>query len=751
MRYCEMHFDSSYFEDETREGFYIPGMVKRSWAVQMEVLNVIADICEKNGIRWFADCGTLLGAVRHGGFIPWDDDLDICMLREDYIRFNKVVRDSVPEGYRVLNLEFEDEYDNFITRVTNSSAIGIGVDYLKNNHGFPYVAGVDIFPLDYLMENDENEEERRVQAYTLWNLAEDIKKEKVKLSDDELAACVHEIAGITLDSRLPQVARLLRVIEKVFKKYDGEKSDKVALMPYYIKNKGHIYPTEYFRESVRLPFEQMLINVPAAYSDVLTIEYGNWFEVSKKGGVHDYPFYSEQEKILLANKGTVPYHYVFSGIDKSIEEDRKKHAILTDEKAKLLSSLDDKHQQVITFIDKKNIPMAMNLLVQCQDVAITVGTAIDEEQGDGQPTVNLLENYCEMVYELHEKLVASERVNTYQERKKLSKLLMAIQDSYRNDIKRNGKIIFMPVKASDWSGMERLYNEFVTNSENDVYVMPVPYAKRDDNGIPLTEAEAETGFPENLPLIKYSQFDFNKEHPDMLVIQNPFDEYESGMTVHPFFYAKNLIKYTNRLVYCHSFLIDDIEDGDEKSLATAKQYIVSPGVLYSDEIYVPSDNIRSVYLKVLCSMTGESSEQEWEQKIKVLKSEASEDRDTLGEISNKKKILFYTGLSDYYVYKDVAIEWVRNSLKKFEAQKDRLDVIWVQEDELGDNLAVVCPSVYEQYIDLRERFVANNNGSISSIRDIKKLISSTDAYYGSAGYVMNLCTREKIPVMMRNL
>ncbi|HCL00894.1 MAG TPA: LPS biosynthesis protein, partial [Lachnoclostridium phytofermentans] len=170
-----MHFDSSYFEDETREGFYIPGMVKRSWAVQMEVLNVIADICEKNGIRWFADCGTLLGAVRHGGFIPWDDDLDICMLREDYIRFNKVVRDSVPEGYRVLNLEFEDEYDNFITRVTNSSAIGIGVDYLKNNHGFPYVAGVDIFPLDYLMENDENEEERRVQAYTLWNLAEDIK------------------------------------------------------------------------------------------------------------------------------------------------------------------------------------------------------------------------------------------------------------------------------------------------------------------------------------------------------------------------------------------------------------------------------------------------------------------------------------------------------------------------------------------------------------------------------------------------
>lgn len=746
-----MYFDNSYFEDEIREGFYIPGMVKRSWAVQMEVLNVITNICEENGIRWFADCGTLLGAVRHGGFIPWDDDLDICMLREDYIRFNKVIRDSVPEEYRVLNFEFEDEYDNFITRVTNSSGIGIGVDHLKNNHGFPYVAGVDVFPLDYLMKNDEDEEKRRVQALTLWCLAEDIKKEKVKLSDDKLAAHVHEIAGITPDSRLPQVARLLRVIEEVFKNCHGEKSEKVALMPYYIKYKSHIYPAEYFRESVKLPFEQMFINVPAAYSEVLKIEYGNWFVASKKGGVHNYPFYKQQENILLANKGTAPYHYVFNEIDNSIKEDRKRHAILVDEKGKILSSLDDMHQQVITFIDKKNIPMAMDLLVQCQGAAITVGTAIDEEQGEGHTTVKLLENYCEMVYELHEKLLASERVNTFQESKKLSKLLSTIQKSYRNDIKRKIKIIFMPVKASDWSGMEKLYNEFVKNGENDVYVMPVPYTLRDNNGIPLTEPKEETGFPENLPLIQYSQFDFNKEHPDMIVIQNPFDEYESGMTVHPFYFANNLKKYTDNLVYCHSFNLDDIEDGDEKSLATAKQYIVSPGVLYADEIYVPSDNMRNVYLNVLCSMASKNSKWEWEQKIKVLKGEDSEDMDTMGNITDKKRILFYTSLSDYYTYKDVAIEWVKNSLKNFEVQKDRLDVIWVQEDELRDNIEMVCPSIYEQYIDLRDRFVEISNGSISSIRDIKKLISSADAYYGSAGYVMNLCTREKMPVMMRKI
>ena len=79
-----MRFDNSYYNDEVRENFYIPGMIKRSWASQIEILEKVRDICEKHGIRWFADYGTLLGAVRHHGFIPWDDDIDLWMPRKDY-------------------------------------------------------------------------------------------------------------------------------------------------------------------------------------------------------------------------------------------------------------------------------------------------------------------------------------------------------------------------------------------------------------------------------------------------------------------------------------------------------------------------------------------------------------------------------------------------------------------------------------------------------------------------------------------
>ncbi len=78
-----MHFDESFFEGEERNGFYISPIMKRAWAVELDILEVISKICRKYQIRWFAESGTMLGAVRHNGFIPWDDDIDISMLRPD--------------------------------------------------------------------------------------------------------------------------------------------------------------------------------------------------------------------------------------------------------------------------------------------------------------------------------------------------------------------------------------------------------------------------------------------------------------------------------------------------------------------------------------------------------------------------------------------------------------------------------------------------------------------------------------------
>ena len=94
-----MQFTQDFFKPEIREGFEIPAMMKRAWAAQMEVLQVVADICEENSLQYFADWGTLLGAVRHQGFIPWDDDIDICLKREDYNHLVSILPQQLPHGF----------------------------------------------------------------------------------------------------------------------------------------------------------------------------------------------------------------------------------------------------------------------------------------------------------------------------------------------------------------------------------------------------------------------------------------------------------------------------------------------------------------------------------------------------------------------------------------------------------------------------------------------------------------------------
>lgn len=287
-------FPEEYFKGEEREGFYVEEMMKRAWAAQIEVLEMIDVICKKYSIEYFADWGTLLGAVRHKGFVPWDDDVDITMKRADYNRFIAVANKELPKGCFLHSIYTDENYNELFARVVNSHQVNYTEEHLRHWHGCPYIVGVDIFPLDNL---PKDEEEERIQCNLLKILLQLLKDFWAKKQDKEnIIKQVEKMCGVTIDRTKNIKNQLLRVVDSVRQIYDEDGGDYTQLTQYIFVNRYRI-PQQCYSDAVRLPFETIEVPVPKDYDTVLRKMYGDYQKPIRREN-HDYPFYKKQKEIV---------------------------------------------------------------------------------------------------------------------------------------------------------------------------------------------------------------------------------------------------------------------------------------------------------------------------------------------------------------------------------------------------------------------------------------------------------------------
>ena len=280
--------------DEFRAGFLVTTQRKKLWNVQLHLIDEFARICRKHDLKWFAYAGTLLGAARHGGFVPWDDDVDLAMFRPDYERLKMIIADELSPEYR---LDFW--YDYAVEGERNPNRLPtISRKVFDSNAWWPSTASyfkirdertsmiewadrpnvsqgicIDIFPLDPVPPFDNQKR------------ADDFKF----ISDLMLAVSSPQSLNL---NEMPSKARkyFRALIKKPFRDRALEYENFLASHWFESEYSAHInsifayrreyeWRTEYWRELVELPFERLKLPAPSDYDKVLSAHYGDWHEL----------------------------------------------------------------------------------------------------------------------------------------------------------------------------------------------------------------------------------------------------------------------------------------------------------------------------------------------------------------------------------------------------------------------------------------------------------------------------------------
>ncbi|MCM1542993.1 MAG: LicD family protein [Blautia sp.] len=289
-----LDFPAEFFHEEVRSDFRVEEMMKRVWAAQLEVLVVVEQVCAQNGLRYFADWGTLLGAVRHKGFIPWDDDMDICMLRGDYDKFLAAAEKELPDEYRILDLNTNIEWDEVFARIINSDTVSYSEERLGKFHGCPYSVGIDIYPLDELPEDPQLERCHTELFSTVFSCACLYAKEPSEVM--EILPDLEKLCNIKFDRSKNIRHQLFQLADAIGKEYHNSESPIITHMVNHAK-KGLIMRKEWFEKTVYLPYEYFAIPAPSNYDAVLTAQFGDYMTPVRYAADHDYPFYKKQQKI----------------------------------------------------------------------------------------------------------------------------------------------------------------------------------------------------------------------------------------------------------------------------------------------------------------------------------------------------------------------------------------------------------------------------------------------------------------------
>ena len=277
----KLKLPDDFLNEEYRDGYFVSNQMKKNWAIQLDLLAEFDRVCKKYNITYSLDSGSLLGAVRHKGFIPWDDDIDVIITRPNYNKLLDIVlnNNEFKEPYFFQCAYTDKNYVRGHAQFRNSDTTGILKSEFNCDCKFNQGIFIDIFILDGIPE-DEKEKK---------------KQNKILCKYKRLFRCYNDVF---IKGETNIIKKILKIIyRKIFKRnclildyknlentltevYDKCKAvDKIL---FRLNNCKYQIPKEIFSEVVYVDFEFLKFPIIKDYDYLLKIYYGDDYRIPKK-------------------------------------------------------------------------------------------------------------------------------------------------------------------------------------------------------------------------------------------------------------------------------------------------------------------------------------------------------------------------------------------------------------------------------------------------------------------------------------
>lgn len=271
-------FTEDFLKEDTRCEFFCDTRRKKIWLVLLDLAMEFDRFCTAHGLQWFLVGGSMLGAARHQGFIPWDDDIDIGMPREDYDRM-LALKDCFASPYELQAPGITPDYFFTYARLRNTRTSALNAKYALQ--GFNMGIGLDLLPMDEWDPDGAEPIYDRIRDLCIDN-SNYMRRSNPDLPERDRARAAAWSGRDPMEN--------IREVEALARQFNGTgaayRSHAVITLDAFHHN---YFRKECFDSIVRLPFECITMPVPAGYDSFLTSQYGDWHAfppVEKRGADH---------------------------------------------------------------------------------------------------------------------------------------------------------------------------------------------------------------------------------------------------------------------------------------------------------------------------------------------------------------------------------------------------------------------------------------------------------------------------------